>query len=210
MLKKIMSILLILSFLYGVAYADKYVEKAPSSDQIDLETAIDISTQFIEKLTGVSASELAPYISEYNFGPGYQWMDSTTTDDCWILVFAQTPLGISRIYVLVHGTSGDILSWLYMDTVTGITFNNVTIDESKILPEQATQIAFEHLANRVGVTIEQLENNVETQPLLLRTEDDRILWNYIVSYTNAESECYCILDIDASSGELLSCSCQEV
>ena len=206
MVKKIMSILLIFSLLWSVSYADKYIERKPSDDQINLEKAIDLSTKYIEDLTGISASDLAPYISEYNFGPGYQWMDSTVEDDCWILVFATTPLGISRVYVLVHGTTGDILSWNFMDTITGITFSNAIIDDAEIPVEQANKIALEYLANVVDITIEELENNIVIQlPTLLLSEENQTLWDFFICYTIDNSEQYSTIDIDASTGEIISC-----
>lgn len=73
------------------------------------------------------------------FGPGYQW-GADTNEDCWVLVI-QNDSTIVRPWVVIHGTTGEVLYWQYTDQTTGCAYLNVLPTEGQLSYEDAVALA---------------------------------------------------------------------
>ena len=123
MWKKVIVFFFIMSFLgFPFAHADMDIEHFPTENQLQQKEAEKIACDFFYKLCGVELTDIYHLEKEEEvsgaeavFGPGYQY-GVDTQEDCWDLDLRNR----SHIWprAVIHGTTGEILSWQYYDMIT--------------------------------------------------------------------------------------------
>lgn len=129
MWKKVIVFFFIMSFLgFPFAHADMDIEHFPTENQLQEKEAEKIACDFFYKLCGVELTDIYHLEKEEEvsgaeavFGPGYQY-GVDTQEDCWDLDLRNR----SHIWprAVIHGTTGEILSWQYYDMITRCGFIN--------------------------------------------------------------------------------------
>lgn len=129
MWKKVIVFFFIMSFLgFPFAHADMDIEHFPTENQLQQKEAEKIACDFFYKLCGVELTDIYHLEKEEEvsgaeavFGPGYQY-GVDTQEDCWDLDLRNR----SHIWprAVIHGTTGEILSWQYYDMITRCGFIN--------------------------------------------------------------------------------------
>lgn len=141
----LLAYLLVLSF--APAHADAYIIRTPAKDQIQEEEALQIACDYIHDLTGVEITGIFMVIDGMKvkneavnfFGPGYQW-GADTNDDCWVLDI-QNESTIVRPWVVLHGTTGEVLYWQYTDQVINCSYINMLPNDAQLSYEDAVEMA---------------------------------------------------------------------
>lgn len=145
--------LLLSALLIGMcaAHADTYELREPTGGELKSDEAVAIARDFMRDLTGVELTGL--YVkadgrriegkTEAYFGPGSQWL-ADTEDDCWALVIRnETRI---RPFVVVHGTTGEVVYWEYTDEETNQTFINLLPQDGQLTDAEAVVLAEKRFA----------------------------------------------------------------
>lgn len=100
---------------------------------------------FVEERTGVKLTGIFAVkndmrvdgLPEMYFGPGLQW-EADTEDDCWaVTVHNETHI---QPFVVLHGTTGQVLYWSYNDLQNHCTYVNMLPDEDDMSREAAAEL----------------------------------------------------------------------
>ena len=127
-------------------YADTYTLHVPSANQLQEEEAVELACAFVKELTGVELTDLymvengmkVKNKTEAYFGPGYQWF-ADTEDDCWAITLRnETHI---NPFVVLHGTTGEVLYWEYHDEQKTCTYINMLPQEQHLSYEEAVEMA---------------------------------------------------------------------
>ncbi len=207
------TLVLLIGGLCSSAMADTYILHTPTTEQIEEEEAVQIAAAFIKSMTGVELTGLyrvengrkVKGEAEANFGPGNQWY-ADTAEDCWALSLRNEST-ISRPFVVVHGTTGEIVYWEYSDA-DGILYINMHPREGQHLTlEEAVVIAEEHVFE-VFPFLSQEEVAIDgafglaTNWSSIRKQFDAVpAWHIGLRYRHMEKDYAGFLIIDASSRE---------
>ena len=146
MWKMALAFLFIISLFGGsIAHADMDIEHLPTENQLQEKEAEKIACEFFYSLCGVELTGLYHLEKEKEvsgadavFGPGYQY-GVDTQEDCWSLDLRNR----SHIWprAVIHGTTGEILSWQYYDTITRCCFINALPQAEQLSLKEATSKA---------------------------------------------------------------------
>ena len=145
--------LLVLILTMSIACADTYILHKPTQQQLQEAEALEVAKDFLYELTGVEITGIFKVVDGKKtkgkalsyFGPGYQW-GADTNDDCWVLDIRNESV-VERPWIVIHGTTGEILYWKYTDKITNCTYINRIPSEEHLSQNEAVEIAyggFEH------------------------------------------------------------------
>ena len=199
----------------AAACADAYILHTPAQKQVQEDEALEIACDFLHALTGVEITGIYKVAdgmkikdkAEAFFGPGYQW-GADTNDDCWVLVIRNEST-VVRPWVVIHGTTGEVLYWQYSDQTTQCTYINCLPGEGQLSHEDAVEIAMDRFTRVINKPFSMDEGAVYLSSSFGNADNWNIdmgtalVWNIHLSYINDAEQYGYSAYIDAESGEIL-------
>ena len=128
------------------AHADAYILHEPSTSQLQEEEAVELACAFVKELTGVELTGLymveegmkVKNKTEAYFGPGNQW-GANTEDDCWAMAIRNDTH--IEPFVVLHGTTGEVLYWEYHDEQKTFSYIQIMPQEEHLSYDEAVAMA---------------------------------------------------------------------
>lgn len=197
--------------------ADTYTLHEPTDNQMQEEEAVDIACDFIKELTGVELTGLymvengkkVKNKTEAYFGPGYQW-SANTEDDCWAITLRnETHI---NPFVVLHGTTGEVLYWEYHDEQKTCTYINMLPQEQHLSYNEAVDMAMSRYLYAVNglegadqATYVQLAfGSSSNWNSSLHFYEEMPAWNVMVRTPAVEPEYYYDLFVSAQDSLILN------
>lgn len=211
-------LLVMLLSITSIACADSYILHKPDKNQLQENEALEIAREFLLDLTGVEITGVFKVVNgmkvkgkaEAFFGPGYQW-GADTNDDCWVLVI-QNDSTIVRPWVVIHGTTGEVLYWQYTDQTTGCAYLNALPTEGQLSYEDAVALAKNRFLQAMNEPSSIEDSAIYINPSFGNTNHWNtsavnmgtvLAWNINLSYADSTEQYGYFVYINAENEEIL-------